>query len=185
MVDYLKRSSRIRYRREDLVQVCVFLKRDPNAMALLEKLAKRGLKNFPDSAEFHFFAAALELEKGLSRADLRQVRKGMEKALELAQASSNPMEAGLVPELKRILSKLADATSGPLGMPFPGIGGHLPRDLSTLFADLDMFEDEDEEDDEDYDDPPFFGRSSDTGPSPAGPSPGGPEKKQRKRKKKR
>lgn len=185
LVGYLKRASRIRYRREDLVQVCVFLKRDPNAKALLEKLTKRGLKNFPDSAEFHFFAAALELEKGLSRADLRQVRKGMEKALELAQASSGPMEAGLVPELKRILSKLADATSGPLGMPFPGFGGHLPRDLSTLFASLDTIEDEDEDDDEDYDDPPSFGRSSDTGPSPAGPSPGGPEKKKKRKKKKR
>ena len=182
VTDYLKRTSRIRYRREDLIRACDFLVEDPQSKLLLDKLVKRGLKNFPDSANFQFMAATIEIEKGPYKSNLRQVRKNLEKALELALASSDPKEIELVPDLKRILTKLPDATSGPFGMPFPGFGGGMPRDLIDLFSQLDIDEFDDADDDGDeFDDPPFFGDGPRPTPPPSGSSRDRPKKKKKKR----
>ncbi len=119
---YLKRTSRIHYRRDDLLVVCAFLERIPQEAALLEKLAKRGAKNFPESPAFVVMEAGLELQKSPYPSKLPHLRQRLEKALKLAQASNDPLDARYVPEIKKLLSVMGDLTSSPFGMPFPGFG---------------------------------------------------------------
>ncbi|AGA24595.1 tetratricopeptide repeat protein [Singulisphaera acidiphila] len=196
VVGYLKRSSRVHFRRDDLINICTFLHHDSvKAKELLEKLAKRGLKNFPDYAGFPFMVAVMEFAKGPRKANLRQVRKDLEKALQLAQTSSNPRESQLIPTLKKLMSTIEAITSrqfsSPFGMPFPGFGGRggFPQTFADMFAGIDMEPPyEMIDDDEGEDDVPLFGRRIDPGPSPAGPSQSPPKNqttKKAKPKKKR
>jgi tetratricopeptide (TPR) repeat protein len=178
---YLKRNSRIRYRREDLALVCAFLGQHRKETALLEKLAKRGMKNFPEAPVFYVVVAGLELAKGPFRANLGQARKHLEKALAMAQASGDPNDAAMVARIKEDLSTLEDATSGPLGIPFSGPGGMggLPRELLDALEGLDFDGFDDFEDDDDEDDRPFSGRPPGALPRPRGPGRPGPRRKKR------
>ena len=74
---------------------CSFVVLVPKHGDLLEKLAKRGLKLFPDAPEFPMMMGTVEMEKGPFRANLDQARKHFEAALKLAQAqeSSDPKVA--------------------------------------------------------------------------------------------
>ncbi|WP_406698193.1 hypothetical protein V5E97_05000 [Singulisphaera sp. Ch08] len=185
LVDYLKRTTRIQYRREDLVQVCNFLRPERKWHDLLEKLVMRGLKSFPDAAHFPFIVATLEIEKGPYRGHLSLVLKNLKQALQLAQASSNPEEIHLVPELKKLLAKFEAMDSRPFGMPFPGFGGRPSGNPIDMFTEMfshmfndDMFSEEDEDmwDEDDDDD-----RKPSTGPPPARPTRGTPKKKSPKK----
>ena len=56
VVAYLQRTTRLKYRREDIEKVCEFLGHLPEETALLEKLVKHGLKSHPQSALLNFRA---------------------------------------------------------------------------------------------------------------------------------
>ena len=88
-----------------------------------EKMVKRGLKLFPESPVFLMLAGSMELEKGPFAGNLTLARKHFEKALERAQASSDPKDAQLLPQIQESLSMLKDLTASPMGMPFGGFGG--------------------------------------------------------------
>lgn len=166
VVDYLRRTTRIKYSRDDLAHACGFLGLAPGHRDLFEKLAHRGRKLFPDAPEFPMMLGSAEMEKGPFRADLGQARRHFEAALGLAQAreSADPKAAAMVPRIRQALTALTaltDLIGGPMGFPFPTGGKGPPRggiyavieemmgagiDPDDLFEPVD---DDDEEDDED------------------------------------
>ena len=81
VADYLRRTTRIKYTREDLTHACGFLGGVPKERELLEKLAKRGIKLFPDAPQFPLMLGSLEMEKGPYGADLRLARRHLDAAL--------------------------------------------------------------------------------------------------------
>ncbi len=56
LVAYLRRTTRLKYRREDIEKVCEFLCHVPKETELLEKLVKHGLKSHPQSALLNYRA---------------------------------------------------------------------------------------------------------------------------------
>jgi tetratricopeptide (TPR) repeat protein len=151
VVDYLRRTTRIKYYLEDLVRACTFLGLIPKERNLFLKLAQRGLKLFPGTPVFYTLSGSAELEKGPFGGNLPLARKHFEKALELAQKSSNPRDTALLPQIRESLSLLKDLTASPLGMPFAGFGGG-PFAGFGMFGGLDFDPDDPFDDDWDDDD---------------------------------
>lgn len=120
VADYLRRTTRIKYSRDDLSHACGFLGLAPGHRDLFEKLAKRGLKLFPDAPEFPMMLGSIEVEKGPYLANLGQARRHFEAALELAeaQASGDPKAAAMLPSIRQALTALNDLAAGPMGLPF-------------------------------------------------------------------
>ena len=187
VADYLRRTTRIKYRLEDLVNVCAFLGLIPKERDLLDKLVKRGLKLFPKSPKMLILAGAREMEKGAFGArNLRLARQYFAQALEQARASSDADDAGLVAKIQESLSMIDDMFSVPMGMPFFGSGG-MPPDLfealGNMFGkgdfdpDYGFDDDDDDDDDEGWDAPPK------PRPAPAPAPAARPAKGGRKRKK--
>jgi tetratricopeptide (TPR) repeat protein len=139
VVDYLRRTTKVKYRREDLREVCKFLDLLPDEASLLEKMVRRGLKEHPSCPYFLYMIAELEIRKGPLRCDRRLALERLEKARELAQASSDPGDAALLPTIKERLTMMAEVTEGPAGLPFgvPG-GGPLPFGLPSMPDPADM-----------------------------------------------
>jgi tetratricopeptide (TPR) repeat protein len=124
VLGYLRRTTRIKYRLNDLKEVCTFLKLFPKEQALYAKLLARGQKLFPKSPFFLVLAGDLEMSKGpLAARNLTRARESYEKALPLAQASTDPADKKLVPTIQQGLSMIKDMHSGPVGLPFGGFGG--------------------------------------------------------------
>lgn len=182
VADYLRRTTRLKYGPDDLGRVCLFLSLIPKERALSETMVKRGLKLFPESPVFLMLAGSMELEKGPFAGNLTLARKHFEKALERVQASSDPNDAKLLPQIQESLSMLKDLTASPMGMPFGGFGGGpFPsrggepdfRDILDAMRGMMGFEpddfDDDDDDDEDDEPPPR--------PFPRRPSPGRRRKK--------
>jgi tetratricopeptide (TPR) repeat protein len=117
--DYLKRTSRIKYRETDLRSVCGFLRLLPEHKPMLQKMAARGLKLFPKSPYFLHLAATFEMTKGPFGFNKKLVRKQLETALSEAQVN----EETLVRGIKESLLKLDDMEEATGGFPFPGRRG--------------------------------------------------------------
>ncbi len=62
LVAYLRRTTRLKYRREDIERVCEFLCHVPKETELVEKLVKHGLKSHPQSALLNYRAGLIEME---------------------------------------------------------------------------------------------------------------------------
>ncbi|WP_425617839.1 hypothetical protein NA78x_001528 [Anatilimnocola sp. NA78] len=121
---YLRRTTRIKFAEKDLRTVCCFLKHIQADPDLLEKLVKKGLKSFPQASVYQSLAADLEMAMGPFKCNLQAVRKHLQAALRLAEASIDPTDRSLIPDLKQRLL-IVDDMSKPLpGMPpsadFPG-----------------------------------------------------------------
>lgn len=148
VVEYLRRTTRIKYLRPDLIHVCALLEQLPRERALLETLSKRGLKLFPDAPYFLWINAIRELNKGLYRGKVHLAGAQLRKALTLAETSSDPLEILLVPRIKEGLSLHEDLSSIPPGFPFFG-GGPKEFGSANFFR---MMEDLAEELDDMFDD---------------------------------
>lgn len=205
VADYLRRTTRLKYRREDLASACSFLGLIPRERKLFETLAAKGSRNFPDAPEFPMMLGAFEMEKGPFRADLPKARRLLEKGLHLAeaQAPADPRAAAMVPKLRETLTSLEDLAALPMhspfgAFPFGGPGSPLPDPSSLPPHVLDMIEtiagqagidpedlfgDEDEYDDDDFGD--LFGDEDEGPPLPPGPRPRPPASKPRKKKRER
>jgi len=137
VVDYLRRTTRTKYRREDFTKVCSFLGLAKVGRELFEKFARRGLKTFPDAPEFPMMLGSVEMEKGPFGGNLGQARKLFAKALELAEAQQarEPHIDAMVPKIREALSGLDDLMTGPMGFPFGPFGrrGGPPPDLFEMF----------------------------------------------------
>ena len=100
VVAYLERTSRLKYRRDDIELISEFLGQMPERRRLLEKTLTRGLKQHPESALLNFRGGLLEIEKGHFAARGGKARTYLEKALALAQASSLPSETILLDPIR-------------------------------------------------------------------------------------
>jgi hypothetical protein len=121
---YLRRTTRTKYRLDDLKKVCEFLEVIPRERALYAKLLARGIKLFPKAPLFHMLTGDLEMKKAPPGfRSLARGRECYEKALTLAQQSADPADIELVPDIQQGLSMIKDMDSGPMGLPFPGFGG--------------------------------------------------------------
>ena len=156
VIDYIKRGSRVRYRRQDLLCVCEFLKGLSGAEDLYDKLVARGLKNFPDSPFFILAGMATEIQKkGPFRVNPLAMERKLEQALAAARVSSDAIEASLEDEIKKRLASVKQMQSLPFRSPLPGFGGGGPsglRGLMETFAGMgfdDEFDDDEFDDDED------------------------------------
>ena len=159
VIDYLGKTTRIKYSRVDLAQVCSYIALVPGHNDLFEKLAKRGLKLFPDAYEFPMMLGSVEIQKGPHQADFTKTRKYFESALKLAQAqeSVDPKIADLIPKIKQALSTVNDLSGGLMGLPFPTDSrGGPPESFFDMFQSMmdehgidpdDLFGPEDDEDD--------------------------------------
>jgi hypothetical protein len=97
--------------------------------------------------------------------------------------SSDPNDAKVLPKIQECLSRLADLTTGPMGMPFAGPGGgSFPDFLEAMSRFMDFEEDfyDDEDDDDDDEDDAGEGRPSLPGPAPRQRAKGGPKRKKKK-----
>jgi tetratricopeptide (TPR) repeat protein len=203
---YLRRTTRTKYRLDDLKKVCAFLGLLPKEQALHAKLVARGLKLFPKAPTFLALAGAMEVQKGpFAGGNLVRAREYYEKALPLAQASPDPDDARLVSAIQQALSMIKDMRSGPMGLPFGlpsgGFGGRsapFPGGPEEFAATLDamarsmgidpddMYDDEFDDDFDDELGDEFFEDDADDAPARPRALPGGkPKSKKQKQKRKR
>ena len=163
VLDYLRRTTRIKYRHDDLSNVIELLGLLPKETTLIGKLIARGIKLFPDSPFFLVMAGAQEVEKGPLIGNHRSAQSQLEKALKLAEASSDPNAARLLPQIRESLSMLKDNSFNAMGMPFSNFGsGSLPGGTGNFRDFLDAMEDmfghgpDDDDDDfgDEFDDEP-------------------------------
>ena len=166
---YLRRTTRLNYRLEDLENVCEFLGNFPKESGLTRKLVQRGLKANPESALLHLVTAGVELSDPAAVWRLPDVRGHLQEALRLAEASTRRREMLMVPKIKQMLSVSNELHSRMAGLPFAAPGRiPVPSGKSGSFEDfLQAFlgaamegDEEDEEDERNVGCPrPFFGRA--------------------------
>ena len=82
LVAYLKRTTRLKFRQTDIERICDFLAYMVEHKELLLKLARKGVKQHPGSAQLNFLAGLAEMAKSLAKkrvapAAIRQSRKGV------------------------------------------------------------------------------------------------------------
>jgi hypothetical protein len=166
VIAYLQRSSRLKFRREDIEKVVEFLIQLPKALSgLLDKLVKAGVKLHPDSVILNLRAAALEMgnQSFLARGGSAGARRYLETAQKLAEASTDPSVTAMLPQIRTQLGILAelDQRMGRFG---GFLGGGLPFPPPFL-DDLDF--DDDDLDDEDLDEEGWADEEPEPGPQPA------------------
>jgi len=156
LVAYLGRTTRLKYRREDIERVCEFLVHRQDQARLLDKLVKSGLKHHLGSPLLNLRAGLLGMADATLNARGETARSYLEKALKLAEASTVPKDTALLKEIKAALTMLNEVSErrfrhfgfddGPF--PFP-----IPREDDEFgeFFDDDFDEDDDEFDDDDDD----------------------------------
>jgi tetratricopeptide (TPR) repeat protein len=171
LVGYLRRTTRMNYRREDLEQVCQFLEESQKERPLLEKLIQRGLKKHGDSVVFNMLAAKIELAKFPFAGRLHIARHHLEQAISLAEASTSSDDNSLVSKLRNMLSVCNELAARCAQSPFGGFG-ELPfgNNAKHSFSDfIDLIGDDDGEDDGEEDIfGPFFGTAHPRAPQPRG-----------------
>jgi tetratricopeptide (TPR) repeat protein len=161
VVDFIRPTTRLSYRADDLLAVCKLLAALPGETSLLTKLVKRGFKLFPEHPYFLLMEATCELDKKPFRAHAKRARELLEKALDRAQASTDGQDAELVELIKKSLACARHVESHGAGLPFPSYDDPegisfadleaLTQTLATMMGsepfdfDEDEYEDEDEE----------------------------------------
>ncbi len=169
LLKYLRRTTRLNYRLEDLESVCEFLGHFPKESVLMRKLVQRGLKANPESALLHVVAAGVELSAPGAFQQFQHIRDHLQEALRLAEASTRSREMLMVPKIKQMLSVCNELHSRTAGIPFAAPGG-IPfhsgapgsfEDFLSVFLGAADDEDEDDEYEEEEDGggpSPFPGR---------------------------
>jgi hypothetical protein len=161
LLAYLERTCRLRYSRDDLEQVCIFLGQVPGSLSLTRKLVARGVKDKLDFAMLHMLAAQAEYQSDRFSFRPAEMRKHLEIALKLAEASTRRIDVELLPAIKQLLSVLNEVASRTIWFPlFTGAGGS-PVGQAAPAARRSMFDwivdDEDEDENEATRSSPDFG----------------------------
>lgn len=116
---YLKNNLGLKFSSDELRAVCEFFARFPYKRSImLEDLARRGRRQYPESPYFLLLLPSLQIKRTPWAFLMTHYRKDLEKALELAQASSDRRDTALVPKIKSALA----AITGPPGFHFPFAG---------------------------------------------------------------
>jgi len=121
LLAYVRRCSRVKWRPGDLRHVCNFLEaiaehddsdsRDKfhEAGKLLDKYVRKGRKTFGKSPFFQYMAGKLEIRKGPFDCNRRHAIGCLERAVKLAENSSDPEDAAMVETARRWLTLLGEA----------------------------------------------------------------------------
>jgi len=151
---FVERTTRLKYRREDIERVCEFLVHRQDQARLLDKLLKSGLKHHPESPLLNLRAGLIGMANETPKSRGEKARSYLQKALALAEASTVPKETALLKEIKAALTMLNEVSErrfrhfgfddGPFPFPIPGEGDEFDE-----FFDDDFDEDENEWDDDD------------------------------------
>ncbi len=107
LLKYVRRCSRVKWRAEDLRQVCEFVS-NTNDEDLLAKLVKRGLRNFPQAAYLHGHAGDLEIKKGPVYCNRAKAFRYLEQAIQYGTASGDPRDEAVVEAARQAKSFLDD-----------------------------------------------------------------------------
>ncbi len=107
LLRYVRRCSRVKWHIEDLRSVCEFVD-VAQEYRILNKLVKRGLRNFPQAAYPHWFAARLEIAKGPIEYDSRSALLHLQNTTRLASASSDPRDREVLDSAKQAETMLSD-----------------------------------------------------------------------------
>jgi hypothetical protein len=149
VMDYLRRSSKVKWQGDDLRNVCIFLGEMFGAFRdagkLHDQYVTKGERYFPDMPRFHFERAKSEFLKGPFLCDRLFARKRLERALQLIEKGHGPEDHDIVEPAKRLLSLMGDEPDSPFGrfgrakpfrgpMPFPFTPGDLPDDAGDEAA---------------------------------------------------
>jgi len=115
LLAYVRRCSRVKWKADDLRNVCVFLDTiawdddvkehhdcGEEAKELLHRLLRKGHKRFRKSPFFQFMAARAEFDKGPARCDFRRLNRCLRQAVKLAASSPDPRDAALAEDAKRM-----------------------------------------------------------------------------------
>jgi len=118
---YLRPTSRLRFTESQLEGICHFLREVGDQESLLAKFVARGYSIFRNSPFFCYMRAMCQMESKDRNWYLYQAHQDLDKALRLAQASSEPRYQMLIPEIEMALSVLNAMTPSfgfPFGSPF-------------------------------------------------------------------
>jgi hypothetical protein len=132
VLGYVERTGKVRWEASDLREVCLFLRALPEELQssrrhkLLKDLVRRGLKTFPEVAEFPFMAGHMEIDKGPRWCNRTLARRYFERARDLAR-TAGPGGAKLVEIAEHELTFLAEM-SGPPPMPGGYSAGRFDED---------------------------------------------------------
>jgi hypothetical protein len=105
LLDYVRRCSRVKWRADQLRNVCGFLE-EQHERKLLEEFVYTGLRKFPEVAYFHWMAGVLETDRGPIRCNWQLARERLSRAVELAGDSNNRDDQRIVEQAKRLLTML-------------------------------------------------------------------------------
>jgi hypothetical protein len=137
---YLKRATRLKFRRADIEGVCEFLSKvdDLEATKLHEKLVKCGLKQHPDSVLLNFQAGVLAMTKSPPPFVPPEAIRHLEKALKLAEGATAPEDTAYLPEIRATLTLLKEMSERVSSLPRPGRGSSRRTRGFELFDDFDF-----------------------------------------------
>jgi tetratricopeptide (TPR) repeat protein len=138
---YVRRCSRVQWQEQDLHHVCRFLdelvsgRDDRELNRVLEKLAVKGRKKFPEHAFFHLMVGESEIRKGPIKCDRRLAHRCFQQTLELTKHLKDAEHESFAGRAKRKISLLEEAGLDPPPlpprMPTPRdiFGGKSPADV--------------------------------------------------------
>ena len=123
LCQFLGRCKRVVWQRRDICHVLEFLvvvdghagqqrwktrqaARRDSAAALLAALAAKARRKFPDEAFFQFLVGRLEIEKGPLACDRRLARECLERAIALAEGTSDRDRIEAAKSARRVLDRL-------------------------------------------------------------------------------
>jgi tetratricopeptide (TPR) repeat protein len=152
VLSYVRRCGRVQWQEEDLRDVCRFLDElgsdddDRSLNNLLEKLARKGLKQFPGSALFHLLVGQAEIRKGPLECDRRLAHQCFERTLELTKNVKDPEHETYAQRAKLKISFLEemglDEPPRPRGR-VPGVpfgafppSGFGPQDILEMIGEM-------------------------------------------------
>lgn len=133
VLDYLKRSSRVKFQQQDLRIVCDFLNTN-GKQELFQKLVTKGRKQFSENPYFHFQTGRLEMDKGPLRCNRRLAADCFERVVELTENSDDPEAKEWAEEAKGYLTFLREVGFSPPEFPAPRASG--PGQFRDELADM-------------------------------------------------
>lgn len=113
LLKYVRRCSRVKWKEEDLRNVCEFL-REMDEDHMLDKFARKGQRKFPRTAYFHWAAGDREFQRGPGGNRIA-ARVNIERAIELASQSNDSRDQMFLEEAKQKLTFLQEMEDAPFG----------------------------------------------------------------------
>ncbi len=138
---YLNQCKRVKWQADDLHNACRFADFSDERRDLLETLARRGVKLFPNHPCFHYFVGRAAVGLGPRYCNVKAARKAFELAIELDKRGDVSLDESYGRNASRMLSLLEHHEMFPFDSlePFGGDPG-FDEDEDDLVFDFDNAE---------------------------------------------